>query len=179
MIEKWKRVKDYPDCFVSTCGRVYNARLNKMLKQSLRNGYYRVSINGKSFSTHRLVAQTFIPNPNNLETVDHIGNKLDNRVENLRWLSRPDNTKRFYQEQITETQIKERRERARSLSEIALEAAHKATKKTIVCLETGETYESINQAGRTLGIDPGNICKVLKGKFKHTNNLHFIYAKEQ
>lgn len=44
---------------------------------------------------HRLVALTFIPNPEGLETVDHINeNKADNRVENLRWMTRGDNAKR-------------------------------------------------------------------------------------
>lgn len=45
---------------------------------------------------HRIVAEAFIPNPNNLPCVDHInGNKHDNRAENLRWISYSDNTKNY------------------------------------------------------------------------------------
>jgi len=57
-------------------------------------GYVRVSILEKSYFMHRLVALAFIPNPNDLPTVDHInGDKSNNHVSNLRWLSYSDNTK--------------------------------------------------------------------------------------
>lgn len=46
----------------------------------------------KMFQVHRLIANTFIPNPNNLEQVDHINrDKKDNRVENLRWVTQSEN----------------------------------------------------------------------------------------
>lgn len=62
------------------------------------SGYLQVSLrmNGKyiHFLVHRLVAKAFIPNPNNLEQVNHIDeNKHNNDVNNLEWLSRLDNTR--------------------------------------------------------------------------------------
>ena len=52
-------------------------------------GYNYVSIKGKNKRIHRLVAETFIPNPNNYEQVNHIdGNKQNNRMDNLEWCTR-------------------------------------------------------------------------------------------
>lgn len=54
-----------------------------------QNGYRRVGIRGKNYQVHRLVAETFIPNPENKPTVDHINRvRDDNRVKNLRWATR-------------------------------------------------------------------------------------------
>jgi hypothetical protein len=65
-----------------------------------RNGYVRVDLNigkngRKQVFLHRLIAETLIPNPDNLECVDHIdGNKLNNHPSNLQWITRGDNVKK-------------------------------------------------------------------------------------
>ena len=59
------------------------------------NGYLQVSINGKKYRVHRLVAETFIPNPENKPQVHHKNrNRTDNRAfENLSWVSRIENNR--------------------------------------------------------------------------------------
>lgn len=75
---------------IDESGNIYSCITKKILKPMKNKGYYVVDLcnNGKvkRFFVHRLVAETFIPNPQNKPTVDHINRiRTDNRVENLRW----------------------------------------------------------------------------------------------
>jgi len=98
MINYLIELEDFPDYFVGVDG-IYSEMRGRMkkLKSSINNtGYYRVRLckYGKKYhkSVHRLIAQTFIPNPDNLPQVDHINhNTQDNRLENLRWVTHSDN----------------------------------------------------------------------------------------
>ena len=65
------------------------------VKESLNSaGYPSVHLNSKSYNKHRLIAIQFIPNPDNLEQVDHISrDKTDYHIENLRWISASGNSK--------------------------------------------------------------------------------------
>ena len=87
---------------VSNLGRVksllgYNATILKPTVNN--NGYLIVDIHGKGYRVHRLVALAFIPNDDvTKDTVDHIdGNKTNNQVTNLQWLSRIDNIKKEWE----------------------------------------------------------------------------------
>ena len=84
-------IQNYPNYLIYRDGRIYSKKTNRFLKISISyQNYKRIGLckNGKQkqHSLHRLIALHYIPNPNNYPTVDHINrNRLDNRVENLRW----------------------------------------------------------------------------------------------
>lgn len=106
MEEKWKRLiyngEDYGDYYlVSNLGKIKNVKTDYILKNYTdeKNPYYKVKLHIDyidkivTIKVHRAVAQAFIPNPNNLPQVNHKdGNKLNNNVDNLEWVSAKQNT---------------------------------------------------------------------------------------
>ena len=175
--EVFKPIKDYEYYEVSNLGNVRNSKTKKCLKQCYDGyGYLLVTLHTKdykkSFKVHTLVGKTFIDNPLGLKTIDHInGNKTDNRVENLQWLSQMDNVKRFFKEQITE----EQKEHYKIVHRKNMYKMHEKQRKPVICLETGEVYQSIKQASEKLNINSVSIVQVCKEQINQTHGLHFKY----
>lgn len=91
MKEIWKDIKNYEGLYkISNLGNVKSLKTNKNLYYSKSRNYLRVSLNKngirKGYFIHRLVAQAFIPNPNNYPCVNHKDcNGNNNKVNNLEW----------------------------------------------------------------------------------------------
>ncbi len=97
--EIWKTIKYSPNYEISNLGNVRNQKTNKLLKinyEKLKknNTRARPYLCGKGYYLHRIVAEHFIENPNNLPEVNHIdGDFYNNCSDNLEWISKMDNMK--------------------------------------------------------------------------------------
>lgn len=130
-----------------------------------KNGYKAVHINGKRYSVHRLIAEAFIPNPENKPFIDHINTiRDDNRVQNLRWCTYEEN-------QNNPLTLKKMSE--------AKKGNTNCPKKPIIGVHnvSGEVreFESVSDAALTLNINQGNISSCLTGRLKSTVGWHFEY----
>ena len=101
--EEWKELSWLnSDYFVSNHGRVLSLTRNQaiILKPFVCNGYLYVSISGKDWKIHRLVAKAFVPNPEGKPIVHHKdGNKKNNAVSNLEWTTQQENLSAYWTQQ--------------------------------------------------------------------------------
>jgi hypothetical protein len=167
MTEIWKPIKGYEMYYlVSDGGQVWSRRKQKILRPKIDRYGYKVvclSVGGKCYhkTVHRLVAQTFIPNPLNLTTVNHINEiKTDNRVTNLEWTSIADNDNYGTRNQrIADTKCKQPVEQI---------------------LKDGRTvlYKGVKDAWRKTGINRCCIANCCKGIRKTAGGYQWRYANE-
>lgn len=158
---------------VSNLGNVKSLRTGKLLKQSKdKAGYKILSLTkdgkSKSFLVHRLVALTFIPNPQGLPEVNHKDETHDNNVlENLEWISKKGNRNYgTYKERMSKTQ-KEAGTHNKSVSAY--------DKKTLVFVKS---YDSITEAEKELGLSKGSIGQALSGRIKTSGGYIWKYNKK-
>lgn len=177
-MEHWRPIPETKGFIeVSDQGRVRSLLRGDpyLLKTQADNkGYHRVTatIEGEkhTYKLHREVAKAFIPNPNNLPQVNHKdGNKENNNVANLEWVTNRDNAQHAIAnglwESVFEATRKENESRKKPIIAYRIDGAFPCTRY----------YESIHEAERAIG--SRHITAVLKGKRTHTKGWAFQYAK--
>jgi hypothetical protein len=101
MTEEWRVIENTLNYEISNCGEVRNKTTKKILKSQLLSGYLCITLktnNKKTLSKiHRLVATQFLICPDETYVVNHKdGNKTNNHVENLEWISQSENVKHAF-----------------------------------------------------------------------------------
>jgi len=133
---------------------------NKLLNTSANSqGYIRVIINKKTYRLHRLIALKYIDNQNSYPCVDHIdGNKNNNSIDNLEWVSYSENSKRSYRNNPKQSMnIKNR---------------------PIVAKKDGNEYlfETLRKCAKFLERDKAGVHRCLNGEWNRCNGFELSYA---
>lgn len=194
MNEIWKEIKKFNGYYVSNIGRVKTPYGNILDGNIDNNGYKNIAIknNGKFMTVHiaRLVAEAFIPNPENKPCVDHINTiKIDNRVENLRWVTYKENMrnpityKRLLNEIMKPERLKNLNQTGKKFSEehkrkIGMANKNKISpfRKRVKCIETGICYDSQLIAQAETNIFSTSIGKVCLGERKTAGGYHWCFV---
>lgn len=147
--------------------------------QHYRNGYAFIAIckdgRQRGYTIHRLVAQTFIPNPKGMPEVNHKDeNKLNNCVENLEWVSVKEN--RLYGSRLQRT-IAHRDQRGTKNGMYGRKGAKspvaKAVRQFTIDGEFIAEFSTIKEAAKATGNSTGNVRSVLKGKTSQAKGYIF------
>lgn len=157
--EKWKDIPDYEGIYqVSNLGRI-KSKMGIKTKQLSRNGYEIIMLykncKWKNFIVHRIVAQSFILNPENKSQVNHVnGIKTDNRAENLEWVTCSENHKHAFKMGL------------KKIPSHNADLAHEANKKKVIDIITGKVYPSLKCASIENNIEYTKLHTWLAGKRK-------------
>ena len=169
---EWKPLNNFEGYFINELGEVKSARSYKGTKEKILKGSYNQQgyktysfiKDGKVYTKtlHRLLMETFIPNPNNLPCINHIdGNIQNNSLDNLEWCTYGHNEKEAYRLGLKQSRIKPKRV-------IQLTKDYKIE----------NLFDSLQQIEKTLGFSSGNIAQVCNGKRISAYGYIWRYADE-
>lgn len=141
-LTKFEDVKGHPGYKINKNGSLFNTASKRFVSTKIKDGYMRYNVDWKRRFVHEVLADQWIPNPNNLETIDHVDcNKLNNSLSNLEWVDREENKRRAYENGLT------------------------AVVKSLVTFTKGEesfTLLGLENASKVFGIRKSTLCTMIK-----------------
>lgn len=179
MNEEWRSVERAKGRYeVSNTGKIRSMNykrtgtVKELLPAKDKKGYLRTAIvidgKPKTIKVHREIAKAFIPNPNNLPQVNHKdGNKENNNVSNLEWVTNIDNAHHAIENGLFVNSYE------------ATKKANNKRKKPVVATKDGVSvlFDSINEASRKLNLSRRHIQDVLRQGRKTCGGYSISYAK--
>ena len=177
MDERWKPVYDIPGYWVSNKGRVWSTISEMFIEgTALKNGHIDMTLRYNGIRVHRylhrLVAEAFIPNPNNYPLVRHMDdNPYNNEVCNLAWGTQYDNVQDCIHNKHFRYFTREDIERANAV---------RRTPVIAIDLKSGKRlfFDSQQDAARHLGMSQSSIYSVIRGKTRSCNGYYFALQSE-
>lgn len=188
--EIWKPIDGFENYEVSNTGKVRLLTYSLIdsdgvsrtykgheLNQSINSSNYKKVIlrkEGKGYNkyVHRLIAQAFIPNPKNLQEVNHIdGNKYNNNIDNLEWVSKSENAIHAYNNELRNISMYNRRVVSKHMSLFSIVDIITIQRLYELGLQKKEIAKIFNTYD-------SNICDLLNDKQRLTQDIELNYSYE-
>jgi hypothetical protein len=200
MTEIWKDIIEYEGLYqISNLGNVKSQHSNRMNGQKpgkllkielMKNGYLSIQLRmndtNKRHSIHRLIAESFISNPDNKPIINHInGNKTDNRIENLEWCTQSENVRHGIRTGLRKSAFGPPKGTKPWNTGKMLSKEHKdkisknklgkpsLKKRKVIDTVTGTIYVGIQEAATAVNLKYNYLAKQLYGFRNNKTNLIF------
>ena len=141
-LSDYVQVKDHPNYVINKFGSLYNTKTKRFVTTTLKGKYLRYNVQWKRRLVHEVLADQFIPNPNNYNSIDHKDcNRMNNSLSNLEWVDIEENKRRAYENGLY------------------------AVTKTMVTFVKGSenfTILGLENASKIFGIRKSTLCTMIK-----------------